>query len=153
MKRFLQREVLSFPQRERREGALNFTSSLQGTGFKETTHKVERSLGLGCGQQQALDTSLGGKVKRDIDVLCRMKLFFSNAGSKVHEAERKHVEPAVKFCLRGLLLKGEGKFSREAGQEGQSENQKLKREAEQPANGWDFWHSGSHLRDAQQDSL
>lgn len=107
--------IFSLPQRECSEGALNFTSSLQETGFKETILKVGRSLGLECGQQWALDTSLGGKAKRERDVLCWMKLSFSNAESKVHEAQRKYVGPAVKFCLRGLLLKGEGKFSRESG--------------------------------------
>lgn len=149
-KRFLYRDIISSLFLTGK-GTLSLMSSLKRMGFRETILK-ERSVGLGCDQQEALAISLNGWSKKKQILCIGRNCSFSYSESKMHETQRTYLRNFSKVLFKRYLLKCEGVHWRVWMRRitGKSEAEKGGRAI---SKGWDFLYPGSHLRRAQQESL
>ena len=80
---------------------------LERMGFRETILK-ERSIGLGCDQQEALTISLNGWSKKKQILCIGRNCSFSYSESKMHETQRTYLRNFSKVLFKRYLLKCEG---------------------------------------------
>lgn len=98
---------LLFSSQGRGKGTLSLMSSLERMGFRETILK-ERSIGLGCDQQEALTISLNGWSKKKQILCIGRNCSFSYSESKMHETQRTYLRNFSKVLFKRYLLKCEG---------------------------------------------